>query len=178
MKYVKVDNEGKIKGFYEDTISEPPEGSVEITDDDWKQAIESGVTHFNSQGFSMEKPTKEQLEKQLMRLADTKQESAEALILGYKATPKQIERYKDKYERAKEGEFADEVNAVIIQKFEDVRSDVRQLTDLIEVYRGFVDDLIQAGELDKAEQAIEAGRSFDETTTQDDITNLFSKLSE
>ncbi len=41
----------------------------------------------------------------LMELCDRKQSEAQALILGYKATPLQIERYKDKYERAKAGEL-------------------------------------------------------------------------
>lgn len=112
----------------------------------------------------------------LIALADTKQQDAQKLILGYKATTLQIERYKDKYERAKEGEFDDATNQVIIQKFEYMRSAIRQFTDMIEEYRGFVDDLIQAGELDKAEKAIEAGESFGAETTKADIEALLGGL--
>lgn len=119
---------------------------------------------------------RERAENELMLLVDEKQESAYRLILGYKSTTKQIERYKDKYERALQGEFTNAVNAVIISKFEAMRDAIRQFTDLIEYFRGAVDDLIQAGELGKAEKAIEAGKLFDEKTTQKDVKKLLSVL--
>jgi len=119
---------------------------------------------------------KEGIENSLMTLADSKQEDAERLIFGYKATPKQIERYKDKYERAMAGEFDDATNVVIIQKFEAMRLSIRQFTDMIEDYRGLVDDLIQSGELDKAENAIVAGKSFGATTTKADVSKVFEGL--
>jgi len=178
MKYVKTNKDGVIEGFYESDISKPPKGSVKITQEDWQEAVDIGANHFDGTVFSVKKEplNKEVLANQLMFLADTKQEDAEGLILGYKATPKQIERYKDKYERAKEGEFDDATNQIIIQKFEAMRSAIRQFTDMIEEYRGFVDDLIQAGELDKAEKAIEAGRSFRAETTREDIMKLLGGL--
>lgn len=112
----------------------------------------------------------------LMQLVDLKQEDAYKSILGYKSTPKQIERYRDKYDRAVEGEFTNDVNKVIISKFEKMRTAIRNFTDLIEYFRGKVDDLIQSDKLDKAEQAIEAGRSFNSTTTIVDVEQLINNL--
>ena len=119
---------------------------------------------------------KEDLGKSLMVLADRKQEEAERLILGYKATPKQIERYKDKYERAKEGEFDKAMNAVIIQKFEDTRSYIRRITDTIEEYRSLIGDMLKAGELDKAEKAIEIAQAFSLNTKKKDVTKVLGEL--
>ena len=47
---------------------------------------------------------------------------------------------------------------------------------MIEEYRGFVDDLIQTGELDKAEKAIKAGQSLGAETTREDIMKLLGGL--
>lgn len=123
-----------------------------------------------------EKGLVEYLKKELMRLCDKKQRDAEVLILGYKATPKQVERYKDKYERAKEGGFEDAVNAAIIQKHETARSKISYFIDLIEEYREFVDDLIQAGEIDKAGKALEAGQPLGADTTREDILEILGGL--
>ena len=112
----------------------------------------------------------------LMFICDSKQEAAQKMILGYKSTPLQIERYKDKYERAVGGEFEPETNALIIEKFEAMRSDVRGFTDLIEEFRGVVDDFIQAGELEKAQAAISAAALFSAPTTKDDVVNLLGSV--
>lgn len=140
----------------------------------WKKLSLIEVNSYQK-GYNdwLEAKRRENIEISLITLADNKQKSAEKLILGYKATPKQIERYKDKYERAIEGEFDDDTNVTIIQKFEAMRSAIRQFTDMIEEYRGLVDDLIQVGELDKAYAAIKAGKSLDISTTKEDINELF-----
>ena len=118
----------------------------------------------------------EALQIRLMFICDSKQEAAQKMILGYKSTPLQIERYKDKYERAVGGEFEPETNALIIEKFEAMRSDVRGFTDLIEEFRGVVDDFIQTGELEKAQAAISAAALFSASTTKDDVVNLLGSV--
>ena len=147
-----------------------------VENEEWKKLSSAKIKTYQS-GYKkwLVEKRKEDLEISLITLADNKQEDAEKLILGYKATPKQIERYKDKYERAILGEF-DEADAIIIQKFEAMRSAIRQFTDMIEEYRGFVDDLIQAGELDKADSAILAGQSFGASTSKEDVMNLLKGL--
>lgn len=154
-------------------ISEQDLSTLKIADEttgSWRSPTEEELMRLDAD-ISIVKA--EVLQEKLMILCDGKQEDAYKLMLGYKATPKQIERYKDKYERAKEGEFEDAVNAVIIQKFEVMRSAIRQFTDMIELFRSYVDDLIQSGELDKAEFAIEAGQQFDAETQTDDVKALF-----
>ncbi len=108
----------------------------------------------------------------LMELCDRKQSEAQALILGYKATPLQIERYKDKYERAKAGEFDEAINTIIIAKHEEYIKAIRNLVDLIEYFRSAVDDLIIAGEFDRASELIQKAESFGATTTLEDIQGL------
>ena len=109
----------------------------------------------------------------LMEMCDTKQEQAQKLILGEKATPLQLKRYDDKYERAKAGEFEDAVNQEIITKYEQARGAIRKFVDLIELFRGAVDDLIKAKEFDKAKALIEAGRGLNASTTPEQIQQLF-----
>ena len=113
---------------------------------------------------------------ELMTLCDTKQNDVEKLILGYKATPKQIERYKDKYERAKSGEFDIATNEVIIAKYEAMLVKIRGFIDLIEKFRGGVDDMITAGELDRARVALDAGKNFDASTTITDINAVLTAV--
>jgi len=112
---------------------------------------------------------------ELMTLCDTKQNDVEKLILGYKATPKQIERYIDKYERAKSGEFDTATNEVIIAKYEAMRGVIRGFIDLIEKFRGAVDDMIVAGELSRARVALDAGKKFGAGTTMADIDAILSQ---
>lgn len=115
----------------------------------------------------------EEVKKELMELVDYKQENVYKFVLGYKATKHQIERYKDKYERAKSGEFSINENKVIIEKFEIMRNVIRGFVDLIELFRGNVDDLIVAGELDMALRLIHEAKSFSQNTTKQDIEKLF-----
>jgi len=116
------------------------------------------------------------LQSELIALCDSKQDQAEKLLLGYKATPKQIDRYKDKYERALEGEFDAELNANIIAKHESYRSALRSLVDMIELFRSQVDDFITAGEFSKSEAAIKEGEGFSKETTKEDIKALIESL--
>lgn len=119
---------------------------------------------------------KSELEQSLMTLCDSKQDEAEHFILGYRATPKQIERYRDKYARAKLGEFSEAENNVIIAKYDAMLAAIRSFVDKIELFRQTVADLIDAGALDKAKAAIAAGQAFDQSTSGADIKQLLASL--
>lgn len=122
------------------------------------------------------KTVKAFLSERLMSLADRKQEEAARLVLGYKATLLQLERYRDKYERARAGEWKPDRNKIIIEKHEAAQAQIRRYVDLIEEYREFVADLIEEGKMDKAEKALEAAASFDEKTTQADIKRMIAAV--
>ncbi len=109
----------------------------------------------------------------LMLLCDKKQSEVQGLILGYKNTPKQLERYKDKYERAKANEWDQATNDSIIANHEAYLGAMRNLVDLIEYFRSKTDDLIIAGDLDKANEVIALAEAFDDKTTLADIDSLF-----
>ena len=179
MKYVLTNNDGEITGFYESGIKTPPQEAKKITEKEWKEALSNNYTHYIKSVFSavISVKTKEDIENNLIQLADSKQEDAYRLVLGYKSTTGQIERYKDKYERAIKGEFTKAKNSAIIAKFNPARDVIRNIVDRIEYFREEVDDLIQDGQLDKAEKAIEAGKSFGDKTTQKDVETLLSSLS-
>lgn len=116
----------------------------------------------------------EDLELDLMTVCDNWQASATKSVLGYKSTVMQIERYKDKYDRAKAGGFGDAVNTAIIEKHETARALMRNYADMIEAYRELVGDMIETDGLIRAEHAIRAGEQFDGSTTQVDIDAALS----
>ena len=108
-----------------------------------------------------------------MTLCDKKQDEVQKLVLGYKATPMQLQRYEDKYKRAKAGEWDQELNDSIIANHEAYLTAMRNLVDLIEYFRSKTDDLIIAGDLDKANEVIAGAEAFDQNTTLADIDSLF-----
>jgi len=97
---------------------------------------------------------KRYLERDLMNAVDEAHSEALHLALGYRATPLQLERYRDKYTRAKAGEFTEEVNDKIIANHERYIRAMKTPIDLLEAYRGVVSDLLDKSELGKAEHAI------------------------
>lgn len=169
MKYAKLDEKNKV-------IQVQPnkeDGFIEVDD-----SVYVGMTKDTGNTFVA--PPKSSIEIQkyiqmtLMILCDTKQDEAVKLVLGYKATPYQIERYKDKYERAKAGEWDSATNTEIITNYETYLGNVRAFVDLIEYFRSNVDDLIIAGNLDRANELIELAKGFDETTTLAELEGLFA----
>lgn len=113
-------------------------------------------------------------QKDLITLCDSKQKQVEKMILGYKATSMQIERYKDKYERAKLGEFDTDTNTIIVSKHEQYVGAIRKFVDLIEYFRSAVDDLIVTNKLDRANELIYVAQRFDENTTLKQIQELLA----
>jgi len=114
------------------------------------------------------------IQSRLMRVSDAKQAGLLEMLLGYKATPAQIERYKRKYERAKNGEFNPKKNSAIIKKHEAMLAQIDHYVDMIEMAREFVADLIEAGELDKAGKIIDTAEKFDHTTTPEQLKELLN----
>ncbi len=123
----------------------------------------------------------------LINLCDLKQDNIKTLILGYKNTQKQQERYDNKYQRSLRVRADIEANTTstetnqeilnnyqtIIAKYEYVKSQIEKFIDLIEDFRTKVDDMIELGELDKANELIALAQNFDAQTSQADIDKLF-----
>jgi hypothetical protein len=171
-----------VKNFIVEAISELVnnksgmfyfQGDISIENIVWETDVSFSDDEIEAKIKELEaKAEIQNIQTSLMTLCDKKQDEAQGLILGYKATPLQIERYKDKYERAKAGEFDEATNSIIIQKHEEYIKAIRNLVDLIEYFRSAVDDLIIASELDRAGELIEAGESFGATTKLEDIKAL------
>ncbi len=99
----------------------------------------------------------QEVQEKLMVLCDSKQDEAGRIILGYKGTPKQIERYKDKYERALLEEFNEAENMIIIQKYSEYIEMMNTYVDLIELFRGKVGDLIKVDNITEASKLVNEG---------------------
>jgi uncharacterized protein YnzC (UPF0291/DUF896 family) len=78
--------------------------------------------------------------------------------LGFKGTPMQLERYNDKYKRAKDGKFSPDENASIITKHDEYISEVRKSVDMIEFFRSSVEKLLDSRDFDKSESLINVVR--------------------
>jgi hypothetical protein len=63
-------------------------------------------------------------------------------------------------------------NTAIITNYEAMLGAIRGFVDLIERFRGGVDDMIIAGYLTEARAALDAGKLFDETTTAQQIDKV------
>ncbi|NYT46346.1 MAG: hypothetical protein H0A75_00105 [Candidatus Methanofishera endochildressiae] len=122
------------------------------------------------------------LERKLMKTVDGAHAAAQRLALGYKSTPRQIERYRDKYERAVKKEFSTELNKKIISKHKAYQETVGKRIDLIEVLRGRVATLIKGGQLDRAEKIIkqfdarEGGYALDSGLDEAEFAKEFEKI--
>ena len=120
---------------------------------------------------------KNSLLKKLIDACDKKQDDAIVMLLGYKATAGQLERYKRKYERALNNKFSADENAAIIANHEGFFTAIDNFADLIEFVRINTAALIEAGEFEKAKAVIQQAQMFDATTTLEDVQALFSGVS-
>ncbi len=136
--------------------------------------------------FKSDEEKAKDLQRSLIEVCDYKHNGAKSLILGYKNTPGQIERYHNKYERAVKvkaqldaGNEPTESNkdivancSIIMANHVFAKKSIEAFTDLIEYFRGKVSDVIKSGDFEKAEELIEIGKSFNEKTSISDIDKL------
>jgi hypothetical protein len=101
-----------------------------------------------------------ELKEELMVFCDNKQEEFQEMLLGYKATPLQLQRYIDKYERALKGEFDKNINDLIIQNHEYYQNNLRLLIDKIEYFRMPVDDLLMDQKFDEVTYLLLNGDNY------------------
>lgn len=116
----------------------------------------------------------EQLKAKLLSACDHKQSDVLRMILGDKYSPAQLERYKRKYEWAKAGDFSEAENAEIIAKHEGFLVEVDVFIKMIETARMTIADVIDAGELDRAEMLIETVSTLDKTATPEKLAEMLS----
>lgn len=115
------------------------------------------------------------LKEKLIAVCDERQSSVLRLFLKEKASDGQQKRYQRKYERAKRGDFSPEENTAIIQKHEFVLSQIDNFVDMIETARQYItDNVIDAGEYERAEQLIHAASQLDATTTPESLKTMLS----
>jgi len=174
-----MQNENSVKPLV-DILSEQLGESVVMSEDSY--VYHAGLLPVNQNDVDVALLEQSRLEdltvvnatkSSLMILCDKKQDYFQDIVLGYKNTPKQIERYEDKYKRAIANEWDEETNNLIIANYESYITNLRNFVDLLEYFRGITDDLIIAGDLDKANEVIALAEAFDETTTLADVDNLF-----
>jgi len=117
----------------------------------------------------------EEAKKDLMYLCDAAQNQVNDMILGYKNTPLQLDRYIDKYHRALAGtgSWDEEENQRIIANHEAYQVAIRSLIDKIEAFRMQADDLIITGNFVKLEEVLPFMQPFNPASTIEEINDLF-----
>ena len=129
--------------------------------------------------------------KQLQELCDTKSKQAKNFIAGKEVTDEQVRRYEEKYQIAKEykatGAYADrlkleadlqgltvdELADLITQKGDAWNEAIITFNARIEAFRVKVADLIESGEIDKANEIIEKAKDLGADATDEDVKALF-----
>jgi len=132
MKFVKTDSNQKIIGFYDNIISKAPNGSHEISDKAWKNALKIGANHFEFGEFSIviEPLTQEQLIAEIRVRYDREIQdictenllndinSARSLATEPKSLLQPIAKKITEWELANQEQFIDLFNAVKAGKFD------------------------------------------------------------
>ena len=194
---VEADEESGEEAYKKEVVtydtSKIPKPFKEVTYDEFRMALSIGANFFDAKtckfdvkDFRSDEEKAKDLQRSLIEVCDYKHNGAKSLILGYKNTPGQIERYHNKYERAVKvkaqldaGNEPTESNKDIVANYNTIiakhklaKNAIEAFTDLIEYFRGKVSDVIKSGDFEKAEELIEIGKSFNEKTTISDIDKL------
>ena len=97
------------------------------------------------------------LKQDLMTYCDFQQKRFFDLLLGYKNTQNQKDRYSLKYERALQKEWVSSTNLKIIQKYENALQKTKQFTDVNEYFREHIDNLFKIGHWEEARDILQRG---------------------
>ena len=131
-------------------------------------------THFQSDIDSKISEYKlDKIKRDTMMICDSKQQQAIESLLTYRSTPSQLKRYEDKYQRALNDEFTEKENEEIITNHESYLQQIRVYIDVIESFRKQISDIIDDGEIEKAQKILNSYKSLSVTATQSDINELF-----
>ena len=130
--------------------------------------------------------------KSLQQLCDKKTQEARAYINGSKVSQEQLDRYNEKYDLAKqykadgsnknklalEAELknmsVDDLANLIIEKGDLYKDALTTFNSRIEAFRVKVSSIIEAGEIDKANDVISEASKLGATATDDDVKALFN----
>jgi hypothetical protein len=129
--------------------------------------------------------------KNLQTLCDTKSKEAKKYIVGREVTDEQLARYEEKYQIAKEyktsgkykdrlsleaklqGLTVDDLADLIIKKGDEYKEALITFNSRIEAFRVKVTNIIEQGDLDKANEIIEKAYNLDANSSDDDVAKLF-----
>jgi hypothetical protein len=129
--------------------------------------------------------------KNLQNLCDTKSKEAKRYIVGREVTEEQLARYEEKYQIAKEykisGKYKDRLSLeaklqnltvddladLIIKKGNEYKEALITFNSRIEAFRVKVSNIIEQGDLDKANKIIEEAYNLDVNSSDDDVAKLF-----
>jgi molybdopterin converting factor small subunit len=129
--------------------------------------------------------------KDLQDLCDTKSKEAKKYIIGREVTDEQLARYEEKYQIAKEyktsgrykdrlsleaklqGLTVDDLADLIIKKGDEYKEALITFNARIEAFRVKVSNIIEQGDLDKANEIIKEAYNLGANSSDDDVAKLF-----
>ncbi len=200
MKYVHyIEQTGEILGWYDRDIHKTiPTPNIAISEENWEKSVRANANCIDTEtgtlfcrDFQSETQKKENTVSKLNSLCDSKSKQAKNYIAGREVTDEQVKRYEEKYQIAKEyqgsGLYADKLQLeadlqglsvdalanLIIQKGNTWHEAILAFNSRIEAFRIKVSKLIEAGEVDKANNIIEQARAFGADTNDEEIKALF-----
>lgn len=178
--------------LYGDSYQDPASGSLysggEVLTPEQMQEVTTKAEELEEQ-VKVEKAYSS-----LRSACDAKSEDAKNYINGSKVTNEQVARYEEKYYMAKEfkanGSYAaqlqleaelngltvDALADFIVAKGDEYKEALRVFNARIEAFRVKVQDLIDNGQVDKANDILEVAKGLDSSTTDEDIKALFEGL--
>ena len=108
----------------------------------------------------------------IQKVADDKWQARKKILLQEKGTDAQIERYELLASAAERGEYDNDENAMILAKRDALKEAELGFMNMIEVVRKYLNNLVETGQVEKAQQKLEIAKNMGADVTPSDIANF------
>lgn len=158
MKYMLIDVEGLILGFFDPKICIPPIDAISISEQEWEKAFEERYTHYKNSSFSSVEVsmTRDQILIMLTRAIDDYEIIINTEFLGHESSPSAMQRARSRYDRAVDGDYSEDGRRKIIQEYMQWQDKYDVHCDLAISMLDKFDLLADNGELGEAEKIVRA----------------------
>lgn len=158
MKYMLIDDEGLILGFFDPKICTPPINAISISEQEWEKAFEERYTHYKKSSFSRVEVsmTRDQILTMLTRAIDDYGTNISTEFLGHESSCNAMHRARSRYDRAIDGDYSEDGRRKIIQEYMQWQDKYDVHCDLAVLMLDKFNLLADNGELGEAEKVVRA----------------------